>query len=154
MLLLQIATRFSNKRKTRRQKDGCSLQRVRFIRAWITLYSCTLDLMYASVHHFLNKKRNLLFIAKYFLFYDFSRKYLCKTWWYHENFINQMKCFKNIHLSIKTKNSLSKDLLMFTIGVKTQFIFKFGSSHNWFSKGSLIEGEQDFKFHGSSNVSL
>ena len=68
-------------RKTRRQKDGCSFQRVPFIRAWITLYSCALDLMYASVHHFLYKKRNLLFIAKYFIFYDFSRKYLCKTWW-------------------------------------------------------------------------
>ena len=32
--------------------------------------------------------------------------------------------------------------------------FQLVSSHNWFSKGSLIEGEQDFKFHGSSNVSL
>ena len=28
LLLLQIATRFSNMRKTRRQKDGCSSQRV------------------------------------------------------------------------------------------------------------------------------
>ena len=37
-----------------------------FIRAWITLHSCTLDLMYASVHHFLYKKRNLLFIANTF----------------------------------------------------------------------------------------
>ena len=32
--------------------------------------------------------------------------------------------------------------------------FQLVSSHNWFSKGSLIEGEQDFKFHGSSNISL
>ena len=80
-------------RKTRRQKDGCSFQRVSFIRTWITLYSYTLGLMYASVHHLLQKKRNLLFIAKYFIFYDFSRKYLCKTWWYHESFKSPMEYF-------------------------------------------------------------
>ena len=81
-------------RETRRQKDGCSFQRVPFIRTWITLYSCTLDLMYASVHHLLYKKRNLLFIAKYFLFYDFSRKYLWKTWWYHEILFGNQSEFK------------------------------------------------------------
>ena len=70
--------------KTRRQKDGCSFYRVKFTWAWITLYPCFLDLMYASVHYFMIKKISLLFIAKYFLFYDFSKKYLCKTWWYHE----------------------------------------------------------------------
>lgn len=52
--------------KTRRQKDGCSFYRVKFIRAWITLHPCTLDLMYASVHHFLYKKRNILFITNTF----------------------------------------------------------------------------------------
>ena len=70
--------------KTRRQKDGCSFYRVKFTWAWINLYPCFLDLMYASVHYFLIKKRNILFIAKYFPFFDFSGKYLCKTWWYHE----------------------------------------------------------------------
>ena len=71
--------------KTRHQKDGCSFYRVKFTWAWITLYPCFLDLMYASVHHFLYKKRNL-FYHQYFPFYVFSGKYLCKTWWYHEIF--------------------------------------------------------------------
>ena len=93
-------------RKTRRQKYGCSFQRVSFIRTWITLHSCTLDLMYASVHHRLYKKRNLLFIAKYSLFYDFSKKYLCKTWWYHESFRNPMEYFCKIHHSINDNNVL------------------------------------------------
>jgi hypothetical protein len=52
--------------KTRRQKDGCSFYQVKFTWAWITLYPCFLDLMYASVHYFLIKKRNLLFIANTF----------------------------------------------------------------------------------------
>ena len=60
------------------------------VTSWITLYSYTLGLMYASVHLLLQKTRNRLFIAKYFFFFDFSRKYLCKTWWYHESFRNQM----------------------------------------------------------------
>ena len=33
---------------------------------------------------------------------------------------------------------------MSTFGVKTQIVFQLVSNHNWFSKGSLIEGEQDF----------
>jgi hypothetical protein len=62
---------FSKMGKTRRQKDGFSFYRVKFIWAWITLYPCFLDLMYASVHHFLYKKRNLLFYRQYFPFYAF-----------------------------------------------------------------------------------
>ena len=59
-----------------------------------------------------------------------------------------------IHLSIKTKNSLSKDILMLTIGVKTQFLF------NWCQATIGLKGVFDWggarfhKFHGSSNVSL
>ena len=144
LLLLHIATWFSKwgkhvAKKTVVPYKGCGSSGHR-----ITLYSCTLDLMYASVHHFLKKEEKSSLIAKYFLFYDFSWKYLCKTWWYHENFRNQRKCFQNIHLSIMTKTTLSKDIHMSTIGVKTQFVFQLVSSHNWFSKGSLIEGEQDF----------
>ena len=123
---------------------------------WITLYSCTLDLMYASVHHFLNKKRNLLSIAKYFLFYDFSWRYLCKTWWYHENFRNQRKCFQNIHLSIMTKNSLSKRHTYVYIWCQDTICFQLVSSHKLVLKGVIDWGGARFhkKFHGSSNVSL
>ena len=71
---------------------------------WITLYSYTLGLMYASVHHLLQKKKNLLFIAKYFIFYDFSRKYLCKSWWYHESFRNPMEYCHKLHHSINDNN--------------------------------------------------
>ena len=117
-------------RKTRCQKDGCSSQRVSFIRTWITLYSYTLGLMYASVHLLLHKKSNLLFIAKYFIFYDFSRKYLCKTWWYHESFRNQMVYFLKFHLSINDK--------MF-------YLLKLVSRPLLVKIGSLIEGESDFK---------
>ena len=78
-------------RKTRRQKDGCSFQRVLFIRMWITLYSCTLDLMYASVHHLWKKNRSLLCIYKYFPFYDSSGKYLCKNLVIPRNFRNQIE---------------------------------------------------------------
>ena len=80
--------------KTRHQKDGCSFYQVKFTWAWITLYPCFLDLMYASMHYFLLKKRNLLFIAKYFPFYDFSGKYLSKTWWYHEILIKNQSELK------------------------------------------------------------
>ena len=77
-----------------KRKENTSPKRRLFltkgVASWITLHSYTLGLMYASVHLLLHKKRNLLFIAKYFIFFDFSRKYLCKTWWYHESFRNQM----------------------------------------------------------------
>ena len=123
---------FFKRRKTRRQKDGCSLQRVRFIRAlnYFIFMHPRSDVRFSA--SFLEKEEKSSFIAKYFLFYDFSWRYLCKTWWYHENFFrNQRKCFQNIHLSIMTKNTLSKDIHMSIIGVKTQFVFQLVSSHNW-----------------------
>ena len=52
--------------KTRHQKDGCSFYRVKFTWAWITLYPCFFEMMYASVHHFLYKKRSLLYITNTF----------------------------------------------------------------------------------------
>ena len=66
-------------------------------------------------------------------------------------FRNQWKTFQNINLSIMTKNLYQKDIQMSTFGVETQFVFQLVSRHNWFSKGSLIEGEQDFtkSCHGS-----
>ena len=102
LLLLQIATRFS------KLEENTSPNRRLFltkgVTSWITLHSYTLGLMYASVHLLLQKKRNLLFIAKYFIFYDFSRKYLCKTWWYHESFRNPMDYFRKLHHTINDIN--------------------------------------------------
>ena len=66
LLLLQIATRFSKWGKHFAKKDGCSSHWVMFTRARITLYPCFIDLMYVSVHHFLYKKRSLLYIANTF----------------------------------------------------------------------------------------
>ena len=130
MLLLQIATRFSNEGKHVAKKTVVPYKGCGSSEHWSTLYSCTLYLMYASMHHFLYKKRNLIFIAKYFLFYDFSRKYLCKTWWYHENFRNQRKMLSEYQsLNHDQKTLYQKDIHMSTFGVKTQFVCQLVSSH-------------------------
>ena len=128
---------------------------MRFIRAlnYFIFMHPRFDVRFSA--SFLEKEEKSSLIAKYFLFYDFSWKYLCKTWWYHENFRNQRKCFQNIHLSIMTKNSLSKDIHMSTIGVKTQFVFNWCQATIGFQRGHWLRGSKiSQKFHGSSNVSL
>ena len=66
LLLLQIATRFSKWGKHVAKKTVVPIKRVSFIRAWITLHSCTLKMMNVSVHHFLYEKRSLLYITNTF----------------------------------------------------------------------------------------
>ena len=63
--------------KTRRQKDGCSFYRVKFIRAWITLHPRSDVRLSAS---FLVKEEKSSLHLKYFSFNDSSGKYLLLTW--------------------------------------------------------------------------
>ena len=130
MLLLQIATRFSKWEKHVAKKmvvprKGCrsSERELLYIRApsiW-----CTLQCIISWTG------REIFFLPPNTLFYDFSRKYLCKTWWYHENFRNPMDCFRKLHHSINDNNFS----YLTTIGVKTTIGLT----------GSLMEGESDFK---------
>ena len=90
--------------------------------------------MYASVHHFLKKERNLLSITEYFIFYDFSWRYLCKTWWYHENF-KKLKKMLSEYPSLNHDQKLfikrhtyvynwCQDTTCFSISVKPQLVLK------------------------------